>query len=528
MQPSFTLLTKSRLFFLYTLLFFVTTTPLFADRWLVLPPRIEGQNTQSFPSASDVARAVALYLKISRVEKIVQVAEAEACLKNAHIRMDQKISASALKDIAKNCMAERMLLMRIRPKKESVEVLSKVYFAESDQLTDTIVSNSRTLNTALGKNLVERFGKSPAAPKESMADLIVVGDTFGNSYFDWPQLKNLFLSVDSQKSAFCYTDSRGQIQTLQNTSDKDRQKQFLDKLTFLGGGEYPSALIDCALKKSTVSREEGRAAEIIFTVSDFPRTPNAQLNLRSQVRRLAGHGNLVFALASNATRQTQLFWQRLAREINGTTFIPLVQRVRVGLQNGTEWFVFRRGSRLYESRTAEKDRFEGGIVIPDKELSSLTNENLVEVYEKLSKNKVISKQIVSTYSESLNNLLSHKFKSTAKGSNYWRVLLEKNTQKYYVSLTANTARQLKENEFVRIYVELLPPTEKEIIVNRASPALVVDAVDSAPSVELDITDYIRTPRKYLRKGIGARSFYILTGKVLQIIPPDADVLESEF
>ncbi|HRP70259.1 MAG TPA: hypothetical protein PLY93_12055, partial [Turneriella sp.] len=382
---------------------------------------------------------------------------------------------------------------------------------------------------ALGKNFSERFSMSPAKPKATSRDLIVVGDTFGSAYFDWPQLKNLLLSVDSQKSAFCFSNAQGQVQALRPVGDKALQNQFLDKLHFFGGNTYNDALFDCAFKALNVSREEGREAQIVFFVSDYPRASNTQITLRSQMRRLVRNARILIAPASNATSAMLLFWQRIAREAGDKTqFIPLMQRVRIGLSSGQEWFLFRRGSRLYESRTEEKERFDDGIVIPDKYLSSLTNENLVATYQELSQNKVISQNAVESYINPVQKSLSRIFQSATKTPSAWRVLLEQNGQRYYLSLTPSLAQKLRLQEFARVYVELLPSTSSDVILNRPSPALLVDAVDSSPSDEIDVSDYIRYPQKYLRKAIGGRSFYILPGKVLQVLSPENDALESDF
>lgn len=516
-------------------LFILFTSAVFSDRWLVLPPRLELAATRSQDSTlqpGDIARAMALYLKVSRVAEIVQVAEAEGCLKQANTSMAQKIAPETLRAVAKHCMAERMLLTRIRRKDGEFEVTSKVYFREGDTLSDTLVSSGGNLNTVLGQNLSERFGKSPATPKEASADLIVAGDTYGGAYFDWPQLKNLFLSLDSVKSGFCFADGRGKVQTLKPQADKTIQKEFLEKLRFEGFGTYGEAdsLLDCAVKGAAVARQEGRSAIVVFIPSDFPRDSRMQINLRAQVRRLSRAGKVVIAPASTATLETQNFWLRLARELGeNASYQPSAQRVKVGLATGQEWYVFRRGGRIYETRDSETARFEGGIVIPEKYAAQNAAADLVKIYEALSKNKVVSPGAVEYYGVPLKNTLAQGFKTAPAGAADWRVLLDQNGQTYYLSLTARDAQKLKADTFARIYVELKSPSATEVIRNRATPVLVVEnAADSSPALEINVSDFIRAPGKYLRKGIGGRSFFIMSGKVVRIQPPEADALDSGF
>ncbi len=532
-------------------LFILASTAVFSDRWLVLPPRLELGGQESTIAAGDLARAMALYLKVSRVGEIVQVAEAEGCLKQANTTMAQKIAPETLRAVAKTCMAERILLSRIRRKAvgsrgdvirdsatpepsmaSEFEITSKVYFREGDQLTDTLVTTGNDLNTALGQNLTERFSKSPATPKESSADLVVAGDTYGGAYFDWPQLKNLFLSLDSVKSSFCFADGKGKIQTLKPQGDKALQKEFLEKLRFEGFGSYSEAdsLLDCAVKASARARQEGRNAVTVFIPSDFPRDSRTQINLRAQIRRLARAGKVMIAPSSTATQEVQTFWQRLARELGeNSSYLPSAQRARVGLATGQEWFIFRRGGRIYELRDAEAKRFEGGVVIPDKYAAQTAASDLVKIYEALSKNKVVTPGNAEYYGAPLKDALAQAFKTAPSGTSDWRILLDQNGQTYYLSLTARDAQKLKVDTFARIYVELKSPSSTETIRNRATPALIIEnAADSSPALELNAGDFIRNPGKYLRKGIGGRSFYIMSGKVLRITPPEADALDTGF
>jgi hypothetical protein len=513
-------------------LFVLASTAVFSDRWLVLPPRLELGGQESTIAAGDLARAMALYLKVSRVGEIVQVTEAEGCLKQANTSMAQKIAPETLRAVAKHCMAERMLLSRIRRKDGEFEISSKVYFREGDQLTDTLVTTGSDLNTTLGQNLTERFAKSPATPKESSADLIVAGDTYGGAYFDWPQLKNLFLSLDSVKSSFCFVDGKGKIQTLKPQGDKSVQKEFLDKLRFEGFGTYSEAdsLLDCTVKAAARARQEGRNAVTVFVPSDFPRDSRTQINLRAQIRRLARAGKVMIAPSSTATQEVQAFWQRLARELGeNSSYLPSAQRAKVGLATGQEWFIFRRGGRIYELRDGEASRFEGGVVIPEKYSAQTAATDLVKIYEALSKNKVVTPGNAEYYGAPLKNALAQGFKTAPAGTTDWRILIDQNGQNYYLSLTARDAQKLKVDDFARIYVELKSPSTTETIRNRATPAIVIEsATDSSPALELNAGDFIRNPGKYLRKGIGGRSFYILSGKVVRIIPPEADALDTGF
>lgn len=510
-------------------LFIIATSGIFADRWLVLPPRVELTDVQVNPA--DLARSMALYLRVSRVGEIVQVAEAEGCLKQANITMAQKIAPETLRSVARFCMAERVLLTRIRRAGGEFEITSKVYFREGDQLTDTLTTTGAELNAVIGQNLTERFSKSPATPKESSADLIVAGDTYGGSYFDWPQLKSLFLSLDSVKTAFCFADARGKTQLLKPQGDKARQKEFLDKLRFEGAGTYSDAndLMDCALKAAGAARQEGRNALTVFIPSDYPKDSRVQISLRAQVRRLARSGKIMIAPASGATADAQNFWSRLARELGeNTVYAPSAQRIKVGLSNGQEWFVYRRGGRLYETREAEAARLERGVVIPDKLAEMTAATDLVKIYEALSKNKVVSSGTPEYYGAALKNSLAQAFKTSPGGTSDWRILMDQNGQTYYLSLTARDAQKLQAGNFARVYVELKAPTPTEVIRNRPTPAMLVDAPDSSPALEISAADYIKMPGKYLRKGIAGRSFYIMSGKVVRVIPPEADALDTGF
>lgn len=509
---------------------FSLSYPLFADRWLLLPPRLELPNESV--DAGDLARAMALYLKASRVSEIVSVAEGETCLKNAGLAMTQKIRPEALRDVAKNCLAERMLLTRIRRKNGQLEITSKVYFRESAELTDTMVATGDSLLPTLGKSLSERFGKKPATAKENSADLIIAGDAFGGNYADWQAQKNLLLSVDSVKSAYCLVDARGQLQALKLKAERAAQKDFIDRLRFEGMGSYSDAeaMIACAKDAAKASRAEGRRAEIVFLVSDAPRAARAQIGVRAQLRSLVRAGHLTIVPASTVDTVAWKFWSTMARELaESATFLPSAQRVKLGLSNGQEWYIFRRGMRLYEMRDGEGAQLSGGVNIPEKYRQETAPEHLVKLYETLSKNKVVSSAAPQVVNAALKNNLATALRANSAEGVVWRVLMKQNGQTYYISLTARDAQNLKVGTHARFFTELKNPSETELLRNRATPTLVIlNAYDSSPLVELNVGDYLRNPAKYLRKSLARSSFYILSGEVVQVIPPDSDALDGSF
>jgi Mor family transcriptional regulator len=108
-------------------------------------------------------------------------------------------------------------------------------------------------------------------------------------------------------------------------------------------------------------------------------------------------------------------------------------------------------------------------------------------------------------------------------------MLEQNGQSYYLSLAAAEARKLKVGQYARIYTELLPGSDRELLRNRPSPVVIIEkAHDSAASLEVNVADFLRNQAKYLRRGIGGRSFYIMTGKVMRVSPPERDALDDGF
>lgn len=517
---------------LRVLLFAVLLSPpVFADRWLILPPRTEGEAAASL-NGPDLARQMALYLRISRVGEIVSVTEAEGCLKQANLSMSGKIRPEELRVVAQACHAERMLLTRIRRKSGEFEVTTKVYFRESDRLTDTLVTSGSTLHPLLGSHLSERFGKTPATPKESSADLIIAGDTYGGVYFDWTALKSFFLGLDWVKSAYCLIDSRGKLQSAKLKSDRANLKEFVERLRFEGSGFYGEgeALVHCAESAAHEARREGRRPIVVFLASESPRENRQQINLRAALRRLARQAKVIIAPASTTHETAQKFWSGIARELaENSVYLPLAQKARVGLASGQEWYIFRRNGRLYESRDAEPKEFKSGVRIPDKDAELVNPSDLIPLYEKLSKNKVVSPGKPTVDAAQLTQNLVNAFRSNDSEGAAWRVLLNQGGQNYYLSLGARDAQTLKPDTFARIYTELKNPTDSEIIRNRPSPTLVIgEAKDSAPGLELNVAEYIREPRKFLRKSMGGRSFYIFTGKVVQIIPPDTDAMDSGF
>jgi hypothetical protein len=519
--------------------FLLTGSTVFADRWLILPPRLENAlsaeslktSTDTDATAAELARAMALYLRASRVSHIVSVAEAEACLKQENLSMQQKIAPESIGRVARNCQAERVLLTRVRRRAGAFEVTSKVYFRESDALTDTLVKSGDDLYRIIGEQLSERFSAYPATPKESSRDLIVAGDTFGAAYFDWQKLKSLFLSLDSVKSAYCLLDAQGRLASFRLRADKQQEKEFIERLRFEGGYslQNPQAMTECVRAAQAETVREGRRAVVVLFVSAEPQDAPSRLQLKAALRQIAAKSRLLIVPASSAPEPAARFWAQIARELgDNAQYLPTAQRARAGLASGQEWYIFRRGGRLYENRSAEPQQLTGGVLIPEKYADMSSPQDLLKLYALLSGNKVVSAGEAQPFNAALTNALIQSFQTTG-GSGSWRVQLQQNGQSYYLSLAAAEARKLKVGEYARIYTELLPPSERELLRNRPSPVVIIDAAhDSAASLEIDVGEYLRNPAKYLRRGIGGRSFYIMTGKVLMVSPPERDALDDGF
>lgn len=508
-----------------------TLSTVYAERWVVLPPRIELQSERM--NAGELARLIALYLRASRVSEIVSVTEAEACLKNANASMDQKISTESLAAVTKNCLAERLLVFRIRKLQADYEVTSKVFFRESGSLTDTLTNTGPDLMATLGQNLKERFGSSPVVTKENAIDLIITGDTYGGSYFEWGDLKPFFLSLDAIKASYCLLGADGKVLAQKPTEERARQKEFIEKIKFQGSGMWSEAsqVLACSEEALKLARREGRRAILVFVVSDAPREHAVKVNLRAAMRKFASKATILIAAASTTNEETRKFWASLTRELGETAYyLPIAQHAKVGLSNGGEWHIYRQNGRVYESREAKIKNLTDGVKIPDKYAQDSAPQDLVKLYEKLSGNKVISDTKTQIDASQLRDKLSALMRANDKQNvPSWRVLMNQNGQSYYLSLSAVEARRLTPNSFARIFVELKPPSENEIVRNRPSPAFVLTAAhDSPQAYEINVSEYIKNPARYLRKSIGSRSFYILTGNVVRIIPPEGDAIENGF
>jgi hypothetical protein len=514
----------------FALLFIFTAGLTYAERWLILPPRVELQNASV--DAAALARAMALYLKASRVSEIISVTRTETCLKNANLSMAQKVAPGALRSVARDCMAERMLLTRVRMRDKKYEITSKTYYHESDMLTDTLVTRGPSLLASMGAHLTERFGHTPASPRESSADLIVVGDIFGGSYFDWLHVKDTLLSLDAVKTSYCLLDAKNRVQIFKPRAARSAQKEFFERLRFEGHGSYSDtdAMFHCAANAVSVAHNEGRTAQILLVVSDAPADSRSGIQVRAQMRSIARKAKITIVPVSTASNDTYTFWMKLAREMSASAnFIPSAQRAKIGLAGGQEWYVFRRGGRIYESRDAEVERFEKGIEIPASYTSTSSLQDLTRLYESLSRNKVVSHGTAAVYTEPLRSKLLNIFKGGSQAAGEWRIMIEQDKVTYYVSLTGADARKLKVGEVARIFTELKPPTENQIVRNHLSPTIIIEnSNDSAANLEINIADYMRAPGKYLRRSLGGRSFYVLTGKVLRVQSPEADSFDNAF
>lgn len=511
-------------------MFFLSAPPLiFADRWLILPPRLELSSSEDLrPNPKEAAlsqelqRAMVLYLKASRVPQVSDAQDAESCLRQENLNMQQRISVSELKRVAQSCQAERMLVTRVRRHKGQFEITSKVFFRESSALSDTLMQRGENLNQALGETLSERFQKSPRVDKDNLSDLIVVGDTHGKIYFDWLAMKNFFLSLDSVKNAYCLVNQHGKVQSYTLKSNKESEKKFLDALHFEGGAELSNTddLLRCAKTAIDASLSSARRPVVVFLVSTRPGDNPSRIALKTFFRKIASRTSLFLVTAASIEAQSARFWSSLARELSPQVhFLPSAQRARAGLLSGQEWYVFRQRGRLFESREENPTVLKSGILIPEKYSEDTSPTDLLNLYATLSGNKVVTKGTTEIWNGEFETSIANAFKENVADKTAWRVMLKQNGHIYYVSLSAKNARKLKVGEFARIYTELLPPSAHSPLRNRVLPTLVLKrASESHPALEISILDYLRNPTAYLRQAMGARSFYVLTGEVVRILP----------
>ena len=521
-------LPNSRIRLALGILILVLTGNLYAERWLILPPRIEG--SAATVSAGDLARGMALYLRASRVGEIASVTEAEACLKEAGVNTAERVQSESLKQVANRCGAERLLLTRIRQRADRTEVTSKVYYSEAGIVTDTLTHEGTAQLETLGRNLSERFGRSPHADKGSGADLIVAGDLFGAGYFDWQRLQLELPQFDAVRTTYCLIDKQGNVQQAFFAGETDRQRDFLKKLRHEGQSDFAinSQMSSCIAKGLESARTTGRPATLLMVVSAYPEANSAQISARAALRKLAARSRFVVAPSSAMPAPAQKFWTQIVRELGDEAAIkPMAQHVRVGLSSGQEWHIFRATGRLYELRTATPDHLQGGIAIPEKYSDMASPADLVKLYTLLSGNKVVSSSPPDIFAEPLLQSLKRTHKPSAAGSLVWRVLMEQAGQRYYLSLTAKDAQSLKIGETTRIFAELKASQGRDVLQNSASPVIVIRRADESPAaLELNVSEYIRNPHQYLRRSFGGRSFYIFTGKLLQVFPPENDAIDD--
>jgi len=513
-----------------SLLLLLMTGQLAAERWLILPPRIEGGSPTISPG--DLARSMALYLRASRVGEIAGVTEAEACLKEAGVNTAERVQSESLKQVANRCGAERLLLTRVRQRGDKTEVTSKVYYSEAGVVTDTLTHEGSAQLETIGRNLSERFGRSPHADKGSGADLIVAGDLYGAGYFDWQRLQLELPQFDAVRTTYCLLDTNGQVQQAFFAGEADRQREFLKKLRHEGQGDFAinSQMSACIAKGLENARTTGRPATLLMVVSAHPAASSAQISARAALRKLAARSRFVVAAASAMPAPAQKFWSQIVRELGDqATIKPMAQHVRVGLSSGQEWHIFRATGRLYELRAATPDHLQGGIAIPEKYSDMASAADLVKLYTLLSGNKVVSSSPPDIFAEPLLQSLKRTHKPSAAGSLVWRVLMDQAGQRYYLSLTAKDAQSLKVGETTRIFAELKASHDRDVLQNSASPVIVIKRADeSAAALELNVSEYIKNPHQYLRRSLGGRSFYIFTGKLLQVLPPENDAIDDGF
>ena len=505
---------------------------LFAERWGILPVRIESPQTANAELGIALARAGALYLKLLKISTAIPVAEIEGCVKSAGINFQNKIALESISQIAQDCDADRLIAFRIQKKSDGYQLISKIYYRESRTITDTIATSGELLLPALGDHLSRRFQKKIQFGEKHLNDLIFSTDTFGSSYFEWQFLRPLISRVDFDRLGFCLLQANGKVSRQSLTSEREISNEFLKRIRFEGIGSYDSYanLEKCTANLVAESRERNNTPHVVIFASDVPQNSDAVHSLKARLRTMSQKTHLHIWLSSNASSRTAKFWIDLSRELsqlNAVEIEPIALRQKVGLSSGGEWHIFRKNGRLYETQEAAPSKLSGGISIPDKLNEEHSAGDFSRLYSVMSKNKVISKSEPTVFTEPL--LESIRFSGSPQSEHAeasWKVFLEDEGVSYVLKLPAREARRLEIGKMVYILTSIRRGSDQDILQNESALSFVLkNASEVSSLLQIKIADFIRNPQPFENKSLAGRSIYILSGKVKSVQPSDADVLE---
>lgn len=527
----------------YSCCFSGLSISLSAENLAVLPFRVNHYRYQGNLPINDaspenngvqMARAAWLMLRLMNMPDLVRPAEAEGLMKSMRFSAEKKITLSDLKKAAKELDAEKLLLFSVKGAGEESVIESKIYYAHSGQITDSITTHETNIWKNIQKNLYERFPtKRIHINSDSGSALLIIAEASGGTFREFGVLKKQLMLTDYSKYGACLVNHAGQSSEMKFSENKKLFTQNLSKQGLRGGEKKLknfSRVFECAQKRIQEAKTMGTALKVVVIASGEPDSGAESVRTKKHLRQIAQNASdLVVLLSSNADPQAHFYWQNTVNEIKNSGPARLTYtliRIRAGLSDGTQWNIFKRGLRIVE--TADEWPSAGaGNEIPAAQQATANAETLVQIYSKMSGNKVVSASQPQWIflPEVLSPAADNKKKNKSATA---RVAMRQNQVNFFLDFPVAQLRSpdIQPGKTVDFAISVRRGKKGFPLENLKGFGLhIADASGSSTPLLLDVRSFMKNPDKYLGQSFADGNLFIIRTEILSVKFPEEDVIE---
>lgn len=494
--------------------------------YAILPARVSGELPFSI-DGFEIAKISALYLDYGGIKNLVAISQVEKAYAHFNLTTQSIVTKKQARELAQFLDAERLFLLSLVKKQDGYFYESKIFYPESEIVTDTIKENDPNFFFGLGKLWQKRFInlEKPFSLVLGNPPLLLIIEGSGGNYREIQELAKLIPLWGAPLSAVCAFSKDGKITQSPWNSSQEKTASFLRQIPTSGNqaGNFLSKGIHCA--QEMLLKEKIKAADIWLLVSSAPESETEKIRTKGLLRQLKPKNHLVIYGSGSLSFSERDFYVSLAQELSSQSksqYQDILYQKKVGLATGESYYIFKKGFSIIESK--DQDPKEGvEVALPAHERMFFHPERLVEQYRKMSKHQILSEERL----ELVFLLPKKENKDIPELKDYFRFLIQFPEGSFWFSFPAQSVKKWpKENETITFATILIPPEYGLPIENHPTYVKIFENYRDVPKLLLlDIKEYLKSPNKFLGQSIGGSSLYILTGKVLEIRKGYADRLE---
>lgn len=556
---------KTKIFFSLTVFFLLASNSLWALRIGFLPLQVSRSTTlvlqEQYPllngaGQDDVSTALThLYQSVYELAtfpypfSMVEQKQIDALAKIA--AANGQYSREQLQTIGNGTDSEALLVSEFSYKQQEKMFLlqTSLFYSASNLQTDYLQVSCRRATDCFFAALKKRFF-TLVLQKNQQADSggdswIFLLDAAAVNQKEIVSLANVVEKLPMGQASFCAASADGKISFAGFQNDKASFARNLRSLKTSGqqsAYEFGS-LLACGERQinlvTSSSDSRRQKPHVVFLSGSLPLD---SVQTRGLLRRIAARSKLQIFGSSGLTSQGLEFWKNLGQELSyayAAVYTDIIYKQRVGLADGQEVYIFKKGNLLGESFVSQLSNEDFTTAVPAHQADEFSASHLSDFYRQMSQNHVVAQGAVEivfpvlTEADAAQNfsasgskksirvlisIESSESPQTSESQNAAKPLTT-SSQAFWLYLpNSPQAQALQKGQSYYFLVSLLPPKDGIPLRNAPQTAWVFDDKSKISSLLLlPITDYLKSPSSFLNQSLDKSSWYYILGRVKAVL-----------